>query len=195
MIMYDVSSHLPEKVKHTFRIVVSIGLVTALLYALSQFMKLGMKHSSNECLFGYIPAYLAIFYSASVLICVIVLYLKGYSYYNSLIFGFLISYISSFYWELPENIFWQLKRGYHPAIIFVLLGVFPYIWLDKKLGWKKTYKNIFLVLLGWAATTYGVLTMESNIYTTYTGTIYFLFCRVVCLIILINIFTQRRNIR
>ena len=144
-------------------------------------------------MFGFIPAYLALFYSISVVLCVYVLYKKGHSYYHSLLLGFLIAYVSSFYWELPENIFWQLKRGYHPAIIFVVLGVFPYIWLDKRLGWEKNRRNIFLVILGWMSTTIGVLTMESNVYTTPTGGVYFLFCRVVCLLVLIRIFITNRS--
>lgn len=189
MILYDFSTRTSNRSKTTISIVLSIVLGSTFIYSLVQFFILGYtKNGEFVTLFGVIPPYLVLFYTSSVILCIIILYLDGHPYYHSLFFGFLIPYISSFYWEIPENIFWQLKRGYHPTIIFILLGVFPYIWLDKKLGWERSRTNILLILLGWAVTLYGVMTMESNIYTTPAGGLYFLFSRVVGLSILIKIF-------
>ena len=190
MALYDFSTKTPEYFKHILVNTFSLLLITGASVSFVFLLLLGYP---GDPMFGFIPAYLALFYSISVVLCVYVLYKKGHSYYHSLLLGFLIAYVSSFYWELPENIFWQLKRGYHPAIIFVVLGVFPYIWLDKRLGWEKNRRNIFLVILGWMSTTIGVLTMESNVYTTPTGGVYFLFCRVVCLLVLIRIFITNRS--
>jgi len=194
MIFHDLSPQISDRLKHTLNQVFTFLLGVGILFSIGQLLILRYYEDGVWAeILGFIPPYLAAFYSLSVALCVYALYKKGPSYYHSLSLGFIIAYVSSFYWELPENIFWQLKRGYHPTIIFVLLGVFPYIWLDKKLGWERSLTNILLVLLGWAVTLYGVMTMESNIYTTPTGGIYFLFCRVVCLSILIKIFILDRG--
>lgn len=195
MLMYDISSRLSERTTRSLSAVLSLGLAITFLYSLTLFAIYKFRYGRDIILFRYVPAYLVVFYAVSTMVCMTSLYLKGHTYYNSLIFGFLVAYISSFYWELPENIFWQIKRGYHPTILFVLVTAFPYIWLNKNLGWKKNKKNLILVLLGLATTTYGVLTMPSGIYTTTSGTIYFLFCRAVCLMVMIKIFIfdQGRN--
>lgn len=190
MALYDLSPKTPVRFKHilerTFSFLLLIG--TSLFFVL-----LLLSGYPGDDMLGFISPYLALFYTISVALCVYSLYKRGHSYYHSILLGFLIAYVSSFYWEVPENIFWQLKRGYHPTIIFVLLGAFPYIWLDKKLGWEKSKRNVLLVMLGWVCTTIGVLTMESSIYTTPAGGVYFLFCRVVCLLVLIKIFVTNRG--
>lgn len=189
MALYDLSSKTPERFKYILARIFSLLLIIGISASFISFLLLGYHQEGQfVAIFGFIPPYLALFYSISVALCVYVLYKKGHPYYHSLLLGFLMAYVSSFYWEIPENIFWQLKRGYHPAIIFSLLGVFPYIWLDKKLGWKKDRRNILLVMLGWMSTTIGVLTMKSNVYATPTEGIYFLFCRAVCLLVLIRVF-------
>lgn len=192
MSLYDLRNRTPDWLKWCIN-----GLGTILLMNVTCISLIGLfyygyvRDGKFVILFDFIPTYLLVFYTLSGLISILSLYIAGQSCYDSLLLGFLIAYVNSFYWELPENIFWQLKRGYHPAIIFTVLGAFPYIWLNKKLGWEKSKKNYLLVLLGWATTTFGVLTMESNVYTTPTGALYFLFCRIVCLLILIKIFVVK----
>ena len=196
MILYDLSSRIPGKIKTVLSKVFGIVLGLAFLLSAIEFLILGYVNGNGFiALFdSFIPTYLALFYAVSTIFCVVILYLEGHSIYHSFLFGFLISYVNSFYWEVPENIYWQLVRGYHPAIIFVLLGAFPYIWLDKKLGWKKNRRNVLLVLLGWVTTTLGVLTLKSNIYTSPTEALYFLFCRGVCLLVLIKIFLSGQEL-
>ena len=196
MVLYDLRSHFSERSKSVIGKTYVFSVFMGLLLSVYFLLVLGYyENGTFVTVYGALPIYLAIFYLASCLLVTLFLHSKGYGIFESSVFGFLIAYVSSFYWEIPENIYWQIVRGYHPAILFVLIGAFPYIWLDKKLGWKKNMNNILLVLLGWASTTFGVLTMESNIYTTPSGGIYFLFCRVVCLLVLIRIFTSRRTAR
>ena len=190
MILYDLRDKIPNKLKKFTGNAGIVFLVCGSIYSVVSLAYYGYTKNGNYVTVfnGFIPTYLLTFYILSVLVTVVACYITNRGWYESLHLGFLISYVASFYWEVPENIFWQIKRGYHPAILLAMLGAFPYIWLNKKIGWEKTRKNISLVLLGWSTTTLGVLTLESNVYTTPIGGLYFLFCRVVCLLVLIKIF-------
>jgi len=189
MLLHDLSDKFIDKIKTLLNLITTILLGTATLFSTYKLLTLGYVTNGQWAeIFGFIPPYLALFYCLGAILTVYLFYSRGYTYYRSTYLGFILTYISSFYWELPENIYWQLKRGYHPTILFVLLAAFPYIWLNKNLGWVKNKQNVILVLLGLATTTYGVLTMPSGIYITYSGVLYFLFCRAVCLLVLIKIF-------
>jgi len=189
MMLYELRDNIPSRLKR------HVGNIGILLFVIMFAFSTGLlayhgyvKDGEFTELFNFIPIYLLLFYALGGLITILAFYVTNRSRYDSLLLGFLVAYVASFYWEIPENIFWQLKRGYHPALLLVLLGVFPYIWLDKRLGWKRSRGNILLVLLGWASTTFGVLITPSNIYTTSFGVLYFLFCRVLCLLVLVKVF-------
>lgn len=189
MLLYDLRNRTPKWVKGVVGSVFWFFAINTTMISIGFLMAFGFQKGGIFTIVGgFIPAYLLLFYGVSVLFCLLILYFEGHTHYNSILFSILLVYVNSFYWEIPENIFWQIKRGYHPAIIFPVLGVFPYIWLNKTLKWKKNKLNIALVLVGWATTTYGVLTMKSNIYTTPSGAMYFLFCRIVCQLVLLKIF-------
>lgn len=191
MALFDLSPKLPVKLKKLFFISFWIGYLVILLPTLYiTFTKGFIIPNLAESKFLTIPTYLIIFYLFSILVCETTYFLSHGKdpWVRPICFGFLLSYVNSFYWEVPENIFWQIKWGYHPAIIFTVLGAFPYIWLNNRIGWKKTPQNILLVLFGLSTTTFGVLTMPSNIYTNVFGIWYFLFCHIVCLWVLLVIF-------
>jgi len=192
MMTYDLRDRIPSKLKKFVSNVGMVFLISTFIYSVISLIHYGYTKNGGYVTFGgFIPTYLLTFYVLSVLISVLACYMTSYSLYESLHLGFLISYVTSFYWEVPENIFWQIKRGYHPAILLAMLGAFPYIWLNKKIGWEKNRKNMSLILFGWATTTLGVLTLKSNVYTTPTGGLYFLGCRAVCLLILVKIFVLK----
>jgi hypothetical protein len=189
MILYDLSPKTPERVKNILTKIGSLSLLAGVFISCVSLVLFGYyKDGQFVAILGFMPPYLAIYYSVGLLFCAWVIFTRGYSWYHSLLLGSVLTYVSSFYWEIPENVYWLLVRGFSPVVIFILLGAFPYIWLDKKLGWKKSRRNVLLVLLGWVVTTYGVLTMESNIFTTPLGGLYFLFCRVICLAALVKVF-------
>jgi len=189
MVFYGLSTRMSRRVKVWLTMSMSAALLVGVWLSGSFLLLFGYyKDNMPVAIFGYMPPYLALFYSAGTLFCAYILSSKSYSWYNSMLLGSLITYVSSFYWEIPENIYWQFVRGYHPAILLVVLGAFPYIWLDKHLKWKKTRGNLLLILFGWLTTTVGVFITPSNIYTTALGGIYFLFCRIACLLVLVKVF-------
>lgn len=189
MILYDLRDKTPDRLKNIMTSIFWIAIFASTVISIGYILAFG---TYNEGIFtivgGFIPAYLLLFYSASILFCITILYFEGHQDYQAILFSLVLVYVNSFYWEIPENIFWQFKRGFHMAIVFPLIGVFPYIWLTKKMKLRYNKETIILLLAGWIPTTYGVLTMKSNIYTTASGAIYFLFCRVVCQIVLLKIF-------
>lgn len=192
MVLYNLKDKIPSRAKTVIKI--SGFVIVLVTFSLSSMYLIWRGYTTGGeyvTVFGYMPTYLLVFYSFSAIIGILAFYIVGYSSYDSLQLGFILAYVVSFYWEIPENIFWQLRRGYHPAMILALLGVFPYIWLDKTIGWYRNKKNVALILAGWATTTLGVLTLKSNIYTGPMEALYFLLCRAVGLLILIKIFALK----
>ena len=146
-------------------------------------------------LFNYIPSYLFCYYSGTFFVTGILHNILNRSYQlRSITQSFLIVYFSSFFWEIPENIYWQIKGGLKPVILaFCILSWYSFIYLQNTVGWKKTRANYILLITSWMITIIGVFTLPSSVYCRWLPylhpcAIYFVFCRVVALAVLIKIF-------
>lgn len=144
---------------------------------------------------NFIPSYLFCYYSGTFLVTGILHNILNRSnQLQSITRSFLIVYFSSFFWEFPENIYWQTRHGFNPIILsFSLLSCFSYIYLNNTIGWKKTRTNYILMLSSWGFTIIGVLTLPSSVHCRWLPylhpcAIYFVFCRFTALLVLIKIF-------
>lgn len=193
MAFYKLSDRLPRKINH----IILLSIISAYLYILISttyvLVTQGFRFQRLSIVFGWTPTYLSLFYLASWTLTAFsfIMQVKDISILKAVSAGFLISYLNSFYWELPENIYWQIKRGYHPAIIFVVLGAFTYVFLNNELGWEKKRENYLLIGLGWLSTTIGVLIFPSGLQTIGLGLFYFLLCRLFCHWILTILFVWK----
>ena len=197
MALYDLSPRIPPRLKRIATALVNSFFITATAWLSYKLIRCGWVAGDNTYVRAIhifpVPTYLCFFYAVCYLFGTSTLTRYGFSAYEATLLSMLMNYVNSFYWEVPENVYWQLVRGYHPAIIFTVLGAFPYIWLSKRLKPKWNKRNIVLVLCGWATTTFGVLNFQSGIYTLPPGAMYFLLCRAVCFIILLEVFTHRSD--
>jgi len=148
-------------------------------------------------LFSYIPSYLFAYYTTTFLITTVIHNtLNPIQPLRSITRAFLITYFSSFYWEFPENIYWQIKLGFNPIITaFCLFGCFSFIYLKNTVGWKKTTTNYALLLTSWVVTALGVgiFILPSSAHCDWRPYLhpcaqYYVFCRIVSVVVLIKIF-------
>ncbi len=181
---YKVTSKIQKLMYLLFCTIFTVVFIYSLTLPLSQ-------------LFSYMPSYLFTFYVFALLITAIIHNLLNSSNpLHSITRSFLIVYFSSFYWEVPENIYWQIKLGFNPIIsAFFLLSCFSFIYLKNTAGWKKTRANYALLLTSWVVTALGVsvFTLPSSTYCDWRPYLhpcaqYFVFCRIVSVIVLIKIF-------
>lgn len=118
--------------------------------------------------------------------------LRRHSVSQALAVGFMISYITSFYWELPQNILSILEMGWHSAILLHLLGVFPLIWLIKITKFKLTIEKVIFILIGLFASSIIILAEGSPNNVVWTPitleAVNFLLNRVICFNILVYVF-------
>lgn len=195
MIFHDLFSTIPYKTKQYLN--GAIPLITAIL-CFSSLLIIGATSKGLVEMASFIPNYLLIYYLIILMTTIFVFIHYKYPGFKGTIYSFILVYISTFFWEIPENIYWQLKRGFHPTLIFTLLGVFPYIWLDKKLPWRKSTKNILLLSTVWMATLFGVFLYPSSIDCQWQPylhpcAIFFLICRALAWFMLIYVFVIDRG--
>jgi len=190
MIVHDMSKHIPESIQNSLLLIYLGGSGFLLMYALP---------INKWLIYKFIPSYLLFFYVFCWTgLCIILLTLKGNNAQinglKAITISFLIMYVSSFFWEIPENIYWLIKRGWHSAILLHLLGAFPYIWLDGRRKWKKNPSNLSFLALSWGFTALGLLIFQSSMHMVYHPSSwapnltliawYFLICRVMAVLTL-----------
>jgi len=194
MILHDMSRYIPKIIREgVFLLYLGfIGFICFYSFPLNKWL-----------IYKFIPSYLLFFYVASWAgVCFIIMSqrarFKSLNPVKAITMSFLIIYTASFFWEVPENLYWLVKRGWHSAVLLHILGVFPYIWLDGRRKWKKTKGNLFLMGLAWGVTGLGLLLFQSSMGMVYDPSSwsprlsliawYFLGCRVLSVVVLTIIF-------
>lgn len=194
MILHDMSRHIPKIIREGMLLLYLgfVGFVCMYAFPVNKWL-----------IYKFIPSYLLFFYVASWggVCCIIMAQRSLFKTINpvkAITMSFLIIYTASFFWEVPENLYWLIKRGWHSAVLLHILGTFPYIWLDGRRKWKKTKENLSLIVLAWGTTVLGLLLFQSSMGMVYDPSSwspglspivwYFLGCRVVAVFVLTVLF-------
>lgn len=190
MIFYDLSKRIPKTIQ---------DLILLIYLGFSGFILMYALPINKWLIYKFIPSYLLFFYVGSwTVICLILLTLKqqneSIDEIKAITVAFIIVYTASFFWEVPENIYWLMKRGWHSAVLLHLLGAFPYIWLDGRRKWKKNLSNLSFLALSWGVTALGLFMFQASMHMVYHPSSwapnltliawYFLICRIIAVLTL-----------
>jgi len=124
-------------------------------------------------------------------------YRKWLSFSRALSVGFVLSYVVSFYWEIPINVYDLWRKGLHGSLPGHVLGLFPLVWLLKKVKVQLGWKNIFLIFLGVVPTILGIMIvgdLSMNIPLISIRFSYLLFCRLWGYVCMSYVFHQLKGV-
>lgn len=124
-------------------------------------------------------------------------YRKWLSFSRSLSVGFVLSYVVSFYWEISINVYDLWRKGLHGSLPGHVLGLFPLVWLLRRVKVQLGWKNICSIFLGMVPTMVGVMIagdLSLNIPLISSRFGYLLFCRMWGYVCMLYVFRQLKGV-